>query len=316
MRANQSSAFMLSLMMHGGLAALLFFFAYAMHQQVKEAPKIFELVAGEGDNYNATEAPALGVPGGVKFTMPTPLSTPTPEPVQIDPLPEPPAPEPVVEHAPVPKPTPPKPVEKVVEKAAAKPVETKAPNYKKDLMRIADKREKRLVEADRKKREAAEKAAAAKAAKMTKAEFDKLNKGKNSPSGAKGAATKVAKIDGEGIAKGVVGGSTNNKTGGAGGKALSRAEQDALDSYIAMLIQRLRAAHEKPPGLSDLLEARVQFRIAANGTISDVKIVGSSGSSEFDQSVLAAFARVRSIGATPNGKSDTWIVTFKMREEE
>lgn len=311
MRANQSSAFMLSLAMHGGLAALIFFFAYAMHQQVKEAPKIFELVAGEGDNYAATEAPALGVPGGVKFTMPTPLSTPTPEPVPAEPLPEPPAPEPVVEHAPVPKP-----VEKPVEKAAAKPVETKAPNYKKDLMRIADKREKRLVAADRKKREAAEKAAAAKAAKMTKAEFDKLNKGKGSPSTAKGAATKVAKIDGEGIAKGVIGGSTANKTGGAGGKALTRAEQDILDSYIALLIQRLRAAHEKPPGLSDLLEARVQFRIAADGTISAVKIVDSSGSSEFDQSVLAAFARVRSIGATPNGKSDTWIVTFKMREEE
>lgn len=314
MRANQTSAFMLSLTMHGGLAALLLFIAYAMHRQVKESPKIFELVAGEGDNYAATEAPALGIAGGVKFTMPTPLST--PEPVQAQPLPEPPQPEPVVEHAPEPKPAP-KVVEKVVEKATPKPVETKAPNYKKDLMRIADKREKRLVEADRKKREAAEKAAAAKAAKMTKAEFDRLNKGKNSPTGAKGGtATKVAKIDGEGIAKGVIGGSTNNKTGGAGGKALSRAEQDQLDSYIALLIQRLRAAHEKPPGLSDLLEARVQFRIAANGTISDVRIVGSSGSSEFDQSVLAAFARVRSIGATPNGKSDTWIVTFKMREEE
>lgn len=313
MRANTTSAFMLSLTMHGGLVALLFLIAYVMHQQVKESPKIFELVAGEGDNYAATEAPALGVAGGVKFTMPTPVSK--PEPVQPEPLPEPPAPEPVVEHAPVPK-AEPKAAEKVVEKAPVKPVETKAPNYKKDLMRIANKREKRLVEADRKKREAAEKAEAAKQAKMSKAEFDRLNKGKTT-AGAKGTtATKVAKIDGEGIAKGVIGGSVNNKTGGAGGKALTREEQDLLDSYIALLIQRLRAAHEKPPGLSDLLEARVQFRIAANGTISDVKIVGSSGSSEFDQSVLAAFARVRSIGATPNGKSDVWIVTFKMREEE
>ncbi len=311
MRANTSNAFMLSLAMHGGLAALLFFFAYAMHQQVKESPKIFELVAGEGDNYAATEAPALGIPGGVKFTMPTPLST-VPTPVQADPTPEPPQPqpEPIVEHAPVPKP-----VEKVVEKAAAKPVE-KAPAFKKDLMRIADKREKRLVAADRKKREAAEKAAAAKQAKMSKAEFDKLNKGKTNSGAKGGTATKVAKIDGEGIAKGVIGGSTNNKTGGAGGKALTREEQNLLDSYIALLIQRLRAAHEKPPGLSDLLEARVQFRIAADGTISGVKIVGSSGSSEYDQSVLEAFARVRSIGKTPNGKSDTWIVTFKMREEE
>lgn len=284
---------MLSLTLHGAIVAIVLFFTYAVHTQVKEQPKIFELVAGEGDNYMATEAPALGVPG-IKLSVPVP-----PAPVaKPEPQPEPTPPEPVIERAP----------EKPAPKPAAKPVETKTPNYTKDVLRIANKREKRLVEADRKKREA-------EAKRISKAEFDKQNKNRPQPKGGT-ANPKIAKVDAEGIAKGVVGGSINNKTGGAGGKALSRAEQSALDSYIALLLQRLRAAHEKPPGLSDLLEAEVEFRIAADGTLSGVKIVRSSGSSEFDRSVLEAFARVRSIGPTPNNKSDVWVVTFKMKEEE
>jgi colicin import membrane protein len=272
---------MLSLTLHGLIIAVALLFTFVFHAQTKVTPKIFELVAGEGDNYQATEAPALGLPG-VKLQVPVPA---VPVPAKPEPRPEP-----------------------VVEKAPPKPVETKTPNFTKDVQRIADKREQRLVEAARKKREE-------EAKRMTKAEFDKLNKTKPAPKTTAPAPPKVAKIDAEGIARGVVGGSVNNKTAGAGGKALSRAEQDALDSYIALLLQRLRAAHEKPPGLSDLLEAKVEFRIAADGTLSSVKIIGSSGSAEFDRSVLAAFARVRSIGPTPNGKSDVWVVTFKMREE-
>jgi TonB family protein len=287
---------MLSLSLHGALVAVVLFLTYALQTQIKETPKIFELVAGEGDNYMATEAPALGVPG-VKLNVPAAI----PVPINATPAPE---PEPVIERAPE------KPAVKTPPKTAeAKPVETKTPNYTKDVMRIAKKRESRLVEADRKKREA-------EAKRISKAEFDKLNKGKTASKQPVGTGAKVARIDAEGIAKGVVGGSVNNKTGGAGGKALSRAEQSALESYIALLIQRLRAAHEKPPGLSDLLEAKVEFRIAADGTLSSAKIVDSSGSAEFDRSVLEAVARVRSIGPTPNGKSDVWVVTFRMKEEE
>ncbi len=298
MRENTSSAFMLSLTLHGSIAAVLLFFAYVLHTQVKDTPKIFELVAGEGDNYGATEAPALGVADSIKLAIPTP-----PAPKVAKPEPQPAPAEPVIERAPV---------EKVVEKATSTPVATKAPNYTADLKRLAAKREKRLVDADRKKRQAEE----AKQQKISKAEFDKLNKSKATSTSKNPSPLKVAKIDTAGIKSGVIGGSTNNKTAGAGGKALSRAEQSQLDSYIALLIQRLRAAHEKPAGLSDLLEAKVQFRIAADGTISAVKIIDSSGSAEFDRSVLEAFARVRSIGPTPNGQSDTWVVTFKMREEE
>ncbi len=99
MRANSPGAFMLSLTLHGAIVAIVLFFTFAMHTQVKEQPKIFELVAGEGDNYMATEAPALGTPG-VKLNVPTP-QTPAPA-LKPEPQPEPEQspPEPGIEKKP------------------------------------------------------------------------------------------------------------------------------------------------------------------------------------------------------------------------
>ncbi len=103
--------------------------------------------------------------------------------------------------------------------------------------------------------------------------------------------------------------------GGQGGTALTRPEQDMLANYIAQLIRALQLAHEKPPGLSDQLEAQVTFSIAANGDISNVRITRSSGDRDFDQSALDAFRRARSIGPTPNRKADTWTIRFRVRDE-
>ncbi|MCF7689517.1 MAG: cell envelope integrity protein TolA [Cephaloticoccus sp.] len=288
MQSETPSAFFLSLTLHGLIVALMLFFTYVVQQQVKETPKIFELVAGEGNNYAATEAPAAGAEELVKFNVPK-------------------RPAPVIRTAP-PEP------EVVPEPTPVKPVETKAPDFSKDVKRIADKREKRLVEADRKKRAAEEKkvrAAEAKAQTMTKAEFDKLHANQKNPTAA--APPRDIKVRSINI-KGVTGGSTR-VTEGAGGKALTREQGKLLDAYIALLLQRLRAAHVKPAGLSDLLQCTVQFDIAPNGTLSGVRITRSSGSPAFDQSVIEAFAKVRSIGPTPDGKGDTWEVAFKMRED-
>lgn len=277
MQSHTSGAFFLSLTLHAAVVALILLSTFVLHQQIKETPKIFELVAGEGDNYMATEAPAASSDDeaeAVQFDMPTSTQQAPPEPVLAKPEPEPmvqPAPEmfkPIprkTETKPVPKKTPPK-------------TETKPDKPK----------------------------------KLTKAEFDKLHaKQKNPTTVSQPRGVKVKTIN----VKGVVGGSTNS-TSGAGGKALTRAESSALDAYIALLIQRLRAAHIKPEGLSDLLAAKVRFSIAANGALSNVRIITSSGSQEFDQSVVEAFSRVRSIGSTPNGKGDVWEVTFKMREDD
>ena len=110
--------------------------------------------------------------------------------------------------------------------------------------------------------------------------------------------------------------STANKVGGAGGKALTRDEGDALDLYFSLLKRRLKEALDKPPGLSDSLVAGVEVRIAANGLLSGAKVTRSSGSAEFDHAALAAIAHVRSIGPRPDGKSEVLSIPFLMKEED
>jgi len=299
MRANYPSAFFVSLLLHGSMVAIMLLFSYAVHQQVKDSPKVFEMVAGEGDNYAATEAPALGIPGGIKLAVP---EVPVP-PVETKPLPAPVVPAPASAPEPIPQ-APPK-------KAAPKPVE-KPVDFVKDVKRISTKRQTNLEKKFRAEKERKAREEAAKA-KMTKEEFDRLNKNKSAPT-TSGKPLKVVHVDPEGIRKGVVDGSTANKTGGVGGTALTRAEGEVLDAYISLLRQRLKAALEKPPGLSDTLMAVADVHLAADGTLSGARISESSGSAEFDQAVLSAIARTR-MPARPDGKSETLSIPFRMRDE-
>jgi colicin import membrane protein len=295
---------MLSLTLHGAVLAVLLFVGYAVSQQDQEKPKIFELVAGAGDNYMATEAPALGSPTGIKLDIPTP---PAPQP-QVQPAPEPPAPQAV---APEPSPITPAPIEKTPpsEKKTDKAAPSTVPDFKKKLtMQIikAESQAKRDIKREREKE-----------AKITKEAFDKANKAKaKEAANTKGSPTKVAKIDAEGIAAGVTGGSTKNKTGGAGGKALVAEDGAPMERYFSLLKVRLKENHEKPSGLSDTLVARVEFYVGADGAISGVRISRSSGSAEFDRSVLEAFARTKSIGSRPDRKGESVELEFKMREED
>jgi colicin import membrane protein len=142
--------------------------------------------------------------------------------------------------------------------------------------------------------------------------------GKPAPSktGSSGAprTAAVPQIHTKGIPDGVPGGSSSSK-GGGGGTALTAAQHSALEGYIARLVTALRQNHEKPPGLSDLLSADVEFLIAADGTISRLQIVRSSGNTDFDLSCIEAFKRMGSVGPKPDGKSDTWVLTFRMKED-
>jgi colicin import membrane protein len=130
------------------------------------------------------------------------------------------------------------------------------------------------------------------------------------------AAAKVSHIDAEGIRNGVIGGSTENKTGGAGGKALTREEGNELDAYFALLKARIKENHEPPEGVSNSLVAVVEFLVAADGAISEVRIKSSSGNSQFDQSAVEACRRTQSIGPRPDGRSETEQLTFTMHDEE
>lgn len=307
MQANSPNAFFLSAFLHAGVVALIFLFGYLTSDADKKPPKIFELVAGEGDNYMATEAPALGEEGGVKMPpipqLPVIKSAPEPEPL---PPPVTAAPEPVIQRAPEPKPAPTK-----------KPAPDEIRDFSKDVKRISQKRQARLEAVDKKKREAEERKAkeeALKKQRMTKEEYDRQNKNAKSPTG---SSMKIARVEvPEGIRKGVPGGSTANKKGGANGPAMSREEGDALDLYFSLLKQKLKEALDKPPGLSDSLVAIVEVYIGADGRLGNPKIKRSSGSQEFDQAAMEAIARVRSIGAKPDRKGEVLNIPFRMREDD
>ena len=319
MNSRSPNAFILSVILHGLAVGLILLLTYSFRDDEKDTTKIFELVAGAGDNYGATEAPALGSPTGIKVDFPqvpvvTPAPTPEPESPPIEPAPPDPAPvEPVPPSPVTPAPTPVKPTEVPKPKPVPKPVDSS--KMAKMVSRITEKRAANIKKKIEKEQQAAEERAAKEAAlnakRMTKEEFDRLNN-----SSTKSGPVKVAKIDAAGIAGGVAGGSSANKAGGAGGKALTREQMALSDAYIAILIQRLREAHQKPDGLSDLLQTKVSFRLNLDGSISDVRIVRSSGNNDYDNSVLAAFRRVRLPTPPANLKTDVYSVTFKMKEDE
>lgn len=300
-------AFGVSAFAHGAAFALLVLLTLAMHDRSEEKPAVFELVAGEGDDFMATEAPSgsesgQAEAGQIEFapTVQAPDWTP-------------PAPEPVP-VAPVAPPEPPTPVKPVVSEVKPAP----APDFTRQINRTIQREKSKADREIKKQRETEAREAKAReleSKKLSYAEYQKSLGNKTSPAQkapSSGVGAAVPRIDASGIKKGVAG-ATGAGSKGAGGTALSAAEGERMARYFAMLISRLRDAHEKPAGLSDLLNAEVQFTLAANGVISGVRIIRSSGNSEFDQSVVEAFSRVR-MPARPDGKTDVQRLTFRIKE--
>jgi len=270
MSAQSPSAYGLSALVHGGAVALILFFSYAADSMVKDSPRVFELVAGSGDNYAATAAPALGNSASpVKLQAPAPL--PITEPPVAKELPSP------IQSAPEKAPPTAKP-------RVAKPVDLVA-----SLKRAEARREKKLEDRYAKEQAAEEKRLA--------------------------AERRVSHIDAEGIKAGILGGSTENKTGGAEGKALTREEGTELEAYFALLKNHIKD-YPPPEGMSDNYTARVEFFVAADGSISHVRIITSSGNAEFDRYVIDACEHARPVGPRPDGKSDTVQFLYSLREDE
>ncbi len=285
MTDRSSSAFFTSVFLHAAFVAVIVLLAYTFNSMRPEVPKTFELVAGEGDNYAATAAPALGSPDGIKVATPVaPVAAPEPTP---------PAPA-VAEAVPAPLPVP-VPAKTTVKPAPAKPVDKASIAA---AMKRAEMRATLRQEA--KDRKAAE---AEKRKQMTEDEFRKEH----------GAA----KVAGVGIMGGVVGGSIENKTGGAGGKALTREESSLLDAYFALLISRLKENFEsvKPTDVSDKLTATAAFYVGMDGSIGNIRILHSSGNAEFDAAVLEAVRHTHSIGPRPDHRGDEVSVPFSMHDE-
>ncbi|HWA28112.1 MAG TPA: TonB family protein [Lacunisphaera sp.] len=273
MRATSPNSLVLSLSLHAFVVLALLTTTWFVAKQAKEAPVIFELVAGPPTAPDELVAPALGNTLN-KIELPkveTVASMPDPEPV-VQTQPE----EKAVETPPAEKPKPkPKPDNSIA----------------KEMKQAA-----RISYRDYLKKHPTPKPTAAIQPST------RPNKG--------------PRIDAQGIAEGVKGGSTANTRGGGGGQALAREQQSQMDTYFSLLLQELKRAHEPPPGVSDKLAVQVTFDITASGAILNPRIKKSSGNKEFDQSVLDAFLRVRSVGPMPNRRGDTVTVTFRMKDED
>lgn len=203
-----------------------------------------------------------------------------------------------IKAAPAPKPDP-SPIQAAPEAVPTAP--SKPVDLVKSLKRAETRRENKL-EAQYKKQEEAEQK------RLTHEEFLKQQ-------AAAKAGSRVTHIDAEGIREGVIGGSTENKTGGAGGKALTREEGTELEAYFAELTQQIRNNAVQLEGVSDSLKARVEFFLAADGSISHVRILNSSGNHEFDRSAIEAVERTASIGPRPDGRSDTQTVLYHLQSD-
>jgi TonB family protein len=96
---------------------------------------------------------------------------------------------------------------------------------------------------------------------------------------------------------------------------LSARDLSALADYSARLRSRIDASWTKPAQLAGVqLSAEVIFDVSPSGRVRNVRLRQSSGNSAFDQSILAAFRRVASAGATPTGEAHQFTLTFRMRD--
>ncbi len=278
MSDRYAGSFFLSLLLHLAMAVVLVAVAYVLRTREPERPQVFEVVAGPGEDYLATEAPSA--PPEV-----TPIAFQPPEPLPPVVIPEPVAPEPPPVVVPDPVPTPPTPPTPTPQpKPQPQPKPKPKPPVEQPKPRPT----------------------------MTKEEFDrqfgkKTTAAQRTPAPAPPVKPKL--VDPNALRD-----SLTSPSAGGGGDALSTQMRNQMDAYFAQLIALLKRNHQKPAGLSDLLSADFSYHVAANGRVSQVKVIRSSGNAAFDQSVLTAFASLPSLGARPDGQSSTRQVTFRVRD--
>ncbi|MBC2605691.1 TonB family protein [Pelagicoccus albus] len=84
-------------------------------------------------------------------------------------------------------------------------------------------------------------------------------------------------------------------------ESYSLADQSALSGYIASFKAVLKQSVANHPLRGAKLSALVSCDIAANGRVSNVRIVRSSGDPEFDRKVLAGYGSIGTFSRPPKG---------------
>lgn len=113
------------------------------------------------------------------------------------------------------------------------------------------------------------------------------------------------------------GGKTGNITGGpgipGGTKGGTGLSNDEWSRFIISMRTIIQSNWDQPTDLyADKLYAVVEFTVSKNGTISNVRIVKSSGNSRFDATVRSAFNNTRNVGTVPSGQSEDFSLRFEM----
>ncbi|HZZ58494.1 MAG TPA: energy transducer TonB [Opitutaceae bacterium] len=293
-------AFLSSIALHGAIVLLIVLAGLAFSQSRPPPPQVFELVAGQGDNYMATQATALGSEVGVKFNAPP--APPAPEPPTPEAAPPAAALEPVPAEA-VPPPPKPAPLKRVKTSAAAASG-TAVPNFEKSVRWAQIKAESRikmhelrLKRAEERKRRIAERLAALAAARKSGVTYEQFLR----EQAARGRATGV--IHGKSM------------EAGAGGKALTAEQQDAMVAWTELIRERWIDNFVPPTDFTESMMAHVKFYVGADGSISNIRIVRSTGNEAFGQAVIDALQRV-SVPPPPSHRGDDYDIDFSLKNED
>lgn len=86
-----------------------------------------------------------------------------------------------------------------------------------------------------------------------------------------------------------------------------------MASYAALLKSQIEVAWNRPTSSPQgELTATVKFTVSAQGVISNVRLVGPSGYSLFDQSVVRAVKAAAGVGPTPSGQAESYSLPFTL----
>jgi TonB family protein len=128
------------------------------------------------------------------------------------------------------------------------------------------------------------------------------------------------KIDASGMVsdmrKNLAWGDDGDGGGGAvGGTGITSGDMDALALYFQRVRALIDANFTEPKGMMEELSTMVQFTIQANGVVTDVRIVDSSGDDTFDRAALEAVKALGTLDPPPGNQSYTKKIALQTERE-
>ena len=90
-------------------------------------------------------------------------------------------------------------------------------------------------------------------------------------------------------------------------------DRKILEAYSQYIYKTINNYWDKPRSqLSSNTQIKVQFAVLGSGVIQSFKIIKSSGSVPFDQSIEAIFDTIGAFKPTPLGKKQTFTMVFRL----